>query len=114
MRANAEPEVEAELPQLASDILHVLHGARGLPSKEAVNGLRPFVNAMRNRVSGNDHLADAAAGAVGALMQKLETQGVATDDLWEEAIEASLSFANEAASTVTVSERFLRTRRRPE
>ena len=37
-------------------------------------------------------------------MQKLETQGVATDDLWEEAIEASLSFANEAASTVTVSE----------
>ena len=52
LRANAEPEVEAELPQLASDILHVLHGARGLPSTEAVNRLRPFVNTMRNRISG--------------------------------------------------------------
>jgi hypothetical protein len=34
---------------------------------------------------------------VGALVQRLEAKGVATDDLWEEAIEASLSFANEVA-----------------
>ena len=36
-----------------------------------------------------------ATGAVGALVQRLEDRGIATDDLWEEAIEASLSFANE-------------------
>jgi hypothetical protein len=51
----------------------------------------------RNRASGNDRLADASAAAVGALVQRLEAKGVATDDLWEEAIEASLSFANEVA-----------------
>jgi hypothetical protein len=28
-------------------------------------------------------------------VQRLEDRGIATDDLWEEAIEASLSFANE-------------------
>jgi hypothetical protein len=52
---------------------------------------------MRNRPSGTDGLADASAAAVGALVQTLETRGVATDDLWEEAIEASLSFVNEIA-----------------
>jgi len=98
LRANARPDDEVQMPQLASDaldVLHVLHGARGLPSTQAVEALRPFVNTMRNRVSGNDRLADAAAGAVGALMQGLEAKGVASDDLWEEAIEASLSYANE-------------------
>jgi hypothetical protein len=34
---------------------------------------------------------------VSALAQRLEADGVATDDLWEEAIESSLSFANEEA-----------------
>jgi hypothetical protein len=57
--------------------------------------LRPFVDAMHDRISGSDRLADAAAGAVSALVQRLEAEGIATDDLWEEAIEASLSFANE-------------------
>ena len=50
---------------------------------------------MHNRVSGSDRLADAAADAVGALVQRLEAEGIAADNLWEEAIEASLSFANE-------------------
>jgi hypothetical protein len=96
LRANANPEDETPMPQPTCDVLHILHGARSLPSTEAVDALRPFVNAMRNRVSGSDRLADAAAAALSALMQRLEVKGVATDDLWEEAIEASLSFANEA------------------
>jgi hypothetical protein len=71
-------------------------GARSLPSSEAVEALRPFLNTMRSRASGIDVLADASADAVGALVQRLEATGVATNDLWEEAIEASLSFAETA------------------
>jgi hypothetical protein len=95
LRANASPDREEHLPQLLN---HVLHGARSLPSAEAIAALRPFVNTMRNRAFESDRLADASAGAVGALVRRLEAKGVATDDLWEEAIEASLSFANELAS----------------
>jgi hypothetical protein len=80
---------------MAVDVLHILHGARGLPSSEAVEALRPFLNTMSSRASGSDVLAHASADAVGALVQRLEATGIATDDLWEEAIEASLSFANE-------------------
>jgi hypothetical protein len=97
LRANAAPDQEAPLPQLIGNGVHILHGARSLPPAEAVEVLRPFVNAMHNRSSGNDRLADASAAAVGALVQRLEAKGVATDDLWEEAIEASLSFANSLA-----------------
>jgi hypothetical protein len=96
LRANAGPD-DAQLPEVAGDVLQVLHGARGLPPSEAVEALRPFLNTMRSRASGIDVLADASADAVGALVQRLEATGIATDDLWEEAIEASLSFANETA-----------------
>jgi hypothetical protein len=51
---------------------------------------------MRDRASKSDRLADASAAAVGALVKALEASGVASDDLWEVAIAASLSFANEA------------------
>jgi hypothetical protein len=95
LRANAGPYDDALLSEVVSDVLHVLHGARGLPSSEAVEALRPFLNTMRGRASGIDVLADASADAVGKLVQRLEAAGIATDDLWEEAIEASLSFANE-------------------
>jgi hypothetical protein len=98
LRANGSPDHEARPRDPACDIrhiFHILHGARSLPSTETVEVLRPFVNTMHNRISGSDRLADAAAGAVGALVQRLEAKGIATDDLWEEAIEASLSFANE-------------------
>jgi two-component sensor histidine kinase len=88
---------EMRMPRLLNDVLHVLHGARSLPSTEAIEALRPFMNAMRDRVSGNDRIADASAAAVSALVQRLESGGVATDDLWEEAIESSLSFANSAS-----------------
>jgi hypothetical protein len=95
LRANAVPDDEVSSPQLATGVLHILHGARSLPSVEAIEALRPFMNAMRDRVSGNDRFADAFAAAVSALVQRLETKGIATDDLWEQAIESSLSFANE-------------------
>jgi hypothetical protein len=96
LRANASPD-DAELSGVVSNVLHVLHGARGLPPSEAVEALQPFLNTMRNRSSGIDVIADASADAVGALVQRLEATGIATNDLWEEAIEASLSFANETA-----------------
>jgi hypothetical protein len=95
LRTNARPDQEEQLPRQINDVLHILHGARSLPSGEAVAALRPFLNAMRNRPAGSDRLADASAAAVNALVQQLETDGVATDDQWEVAIESSLSFANE-------------------
>jgi hypothetical protein len=94
LRANACPDDDAQLPQLVCDVLHILHGARSLPPAEAIEALRPFVNTMRYRTFGNDGLADASTAAVGALVERLEADGVATNDLWEEAIETSLSFAN--------------------
>jgi hypothetical protein len=97
LRAHAAPHDKARLSEVVSNVLHVLHGARGLPCSEAVGALRPFLNAMSSRSSGIDVLADASADAVGALVQRLEATGIATDDLWEEAIEASLSFANETS-----------------
>jgi hypothetical protein len=97
LRANANPDQEPQLPWLVIGVIHTLHGARSLPPFEAVEALRPFVNTMRNRACENDRLAKASAAAVGALVHRLEVEGVATDDLWEEAIEASLSFANEIA-----------------
>jgi hypothetical protein len=97
LRTNAGPDHEVQLPQLVCEVLHILHGARSLPSAEAIEALRPFMNAMRDRASGADRFADASAAAVSALVHRLETKGVATDDLWEEAIESSLSFANEAS-----------------
>jgi hypothetical protein len=97
LRANAVRNDEVPLPQLICDVLHILHGARSLPAAEAIEALGPFMEKMRNRASGTDRFADASAAAVCALVQRLETRGVATDDLWEEAIESSTSFANEAS-----------------
>jgi len=97
LRANAEPADDAQLPQLVNDVVHILHGARSLPPAAAIEALRPFMNRMGNRASGIDRLADASAAAVSALVRRLEAEGVAADDLWEEAIESSLSFANEGA-----------------
>jgi hypothetical protein len=94
MRANACPDRDAQLPQLVCDVLRILHGARGLPPAEAIEALRPFMNSMRYRDFGSDGLAHASTVAVSALVQRLEAEGVATNDLWEDAIESSLSFAN--------------------
>ena len=97
LRAHAVPNHEVSLPQLACDVLHILHGARSLPSAEAIEALRPFLNTMRDRASETDRFADVSAAAVTALVQRLEAEGVATDDLWEEAIESSTSFAHEVS-----------------
>jgi hypothetical protein len=97
LRANASPEPPVQLPHQIHSVLHILHGARSLPSAEAVAALRPFLNAVRDRVEKDDPIAVASVAAVDALIQGLENQGIANDDLWEEAIESSLSFANEAS-----------------
>jgi hypothetical protein len=97
LRANARPDHEEHLPQLADDALHILHGARSLPLGKAIAALQPFLNVMRHRIPGADRFADASADAVTELVQSLETRGVATDDAWQAAIESTLSFANEAS-----------------
>jgi hypothetical protein len=97
LRANASPEPEVQLPHQIHNVLHILHGARSLPSSEAVAALRPFLNAVRDRVAKSDRIAVASVAAVEALIHRLENQGIANDDLWEEAIESSLSFANEVS-----------------
>jgi hypothetical protein len=97
LRANASPEPEVQLPHQIHNVLHILHGARSLPSAEAVAALRPFLNAVRDRVAKSDRIAVASVAAVEALIHRLENQGIANDDLWEEAIESSLSFANEVS-----------------
>jgi hypothetical protein len=81
--------------QLASDALRILHGGRSLPPAEAVEALGPFLESMRSEGSG-DTLARASIAAVTELARSLEENHAASDDLWQEAIEATLSFANEA------------------
>ena len=82
--------------QLASGTLRILHGARSLPPAQAVAALRPFLEAMRNETSKGDSLADASSAAVHELVRSLEADHAATDDLWQDAIDATLSFANES------------------
>ena len=82
--------------QQTSDVLQILHGARGLPPAEAAEALRPFLESMRKRAS--DKLADASIAAVTELVRSLKENHAASDDLWQDAIEATLSFANEAGS----------------
>ena len=97
LRVHTGPDHEEHMPHLADDVLHILHGARGLPLAKAVEALQPFLNAMRHRVPGADRFADASVDAVSELVKSLETKGSATDDAWQTAIESTVSFANEAS-----------------
>jgi hypothetical protein len=97
LRTNARPDHEPNMPLMADDVLHILHGARSLPLGKAIEALQPFLNEMRHRIPGADRFADASANAVNALVQSLEAKGSATDDAWQAAIESTLSFANEAS-----------------
>jgi hypothetical protein len=81
--------------QLAAAALEILHGARGLPPAEATARLRGFADSMRTVRPETARLADAA-GALGTLVNQLKSQGTATDDAWEYAIETMLSYANES------------------
>jgi hypothetical protein len=80
--------------QQTSDVLQILHGARGLPPAEAAEALRPFLESMRKSDSG-DALARASIAAVTELARSLKENHAASDDLCLEAIEATLSYANE-------------------
>jgi len=79
-----------------ANALRILHGARSLPPAEVVEALRPFLETMRIERSG-DKLANASTVAVTELVRSLKENHAASNDLWEEAIEATLSFASEAA-----------------
>jgi hypothetical protein len=81
--------------QVTSDVLRILHGARGLPPAEAAEALKPFLVSMRKSRS-DDSLARASIAAVTELARSLKENHAASDDLWQDAIEATLSFANEA------------------
>jgi hypothetical protein len=78
---------------IATDTLRILHGARSLPPAEAVEKLKPFLDRMRSG-QGNT-LADSSIAAVTKLAQNLQEKHAASDDLWQEAIEATLSYVNE-------------------
>ena len=81
---------------LATAALETLHGARGLPSAEATVKLRDFADSIGTIFPSTARLADAS-GALRKLVSQLESEGTATDDSWEYAIETMLSFANESA-----------------
>jgi hypothetical protein len=78
---------------IATDTLRILHGARSLPPAEAIEKLKPFLDRMRS--GQDDKLADASTAAVTELVRSLEENHAASDDLWQEAIEATLSYVTE-------------------
>jgi hypothetical protein len=78
----------------AAEVLSILHGARSLPPAEAAEALMPFLETMEGRQSSLDNLAYASTAAVSALARSLKENRAASDDLWQEAIEATVSFAN--------------------
>jgi hypothetical protein len=82
--------------ELATAALETLHGARGLPLAEAKAQLRDFVDSIGTSLAPTPRLTDAS-GALRTLVNQLESEGAATDDTWEYAIETMLSFANECA-----------------
>ena len=81
--------------QPTSDVLQILHGARSLPPVEAAEALKPFLESMRQSEF-DDALARASIAAVTELARSLKENHAASNDLWQEAIEATLSYANEA------------------
>jgi hypothetical protein len=84
--------------QLATDALRILHGARSLSPLEAAEAPRHFLEAMPIEDSG-DKLADASMAAVTELVRSLKVNHAASDDLWQDANDPTLSFANEAHKT---------------
>ena len=81
--------------QLARAALDTLHGARGLPPSEAPAKLHDFLESIDTSVPDGPRFADASE-ARRILVSQLETEGTATDDDWQRAIETMLSLANEA------------------
>jgi hypothetical protein len=90
-----KPKMSIE-SELATAALDTLHGARGLPSKEAAAHLRDFLDSISSPVSNSNRLS-GASGALKRLVDKLEAEGSASDDDWQSAIETMLSLANETS-----------------
>ena len=99
LRATCDLNRGVRLPHLADQALHILHGARDQPSSQAIAALQPFIEAMRHRTSHNRQLGDASATAIDQLIECLSRTRVASDDVWQSAIESTLSFANEISQT---------------
>lgn len=99
LRATCDLNRGVRLPHLADQALHILHGARNLPSPQAIEALQPFIEAMRHRTSHNRQLGDASAIAIDQLIENLHQSRVASDDVWQSAIDSTLSFANEMSGS---------------
>jgi hypothetical protein len=80
---------------MAADTLRILHGARSLPPARAAKALEPFLESMAHKNRSGAKLGNASADAVLALARSLRETNEASDDLWQEAIDATLSYANE-------------------
>jgi hypothetical protein len=78
---------------LIVDALHTLHGARGLPAKDAVAALTDFLNSIS--AATHDRFSHAAMRALKQLINKLQTAGAASDDDWQSAIETMQTLAND-------------------
>jgi hypothetical protein len=99
LRAERQSDVERHLPHFADQALHILHGARELPTTMAVEALRPFIEIMSHRTSPNHQLGDASAIAINRLIDSLTEKHTASDDIWQSAIDSTLSFANEMSGS---------------
>lgn len=99
LRAERQSDVERHLPHFADQALHILHGARELPTTMAVEALRPFIEIMSYRTSPNHQLGDASAIAINRLIDSLTLKHTASDDIWQSAIDSTLSFANEMSGS---------------
>jgi hypothetical protein len=81
--------------ELTSGALRILHGARSLPPVEAVEALRPFSELMHKEHSTEQtcRSLNRRSNGTGAKSQR-EPRSI--ERFLEEAIEATLSFVNEA------------------
>lgn len=82
------------IEHIAAEALKMLQGARSLPPVDTVEALTPFLDAM-DRETSKSKLADASTAAVTELVRSLKENHAASNDLWEDAIESTLSFVNE-------------------
>ncbi|MET0409075.1 MAG: hypothetical protein ABW006_11970 [Hyphomicrobium sp.] len=76
-----------------SAALDTLHGARKLPPAEAIEYLRSFLGTL-SPPGHNTKSASDARDALSLLINKLETNGFAGNDVWQQAIATMTSLAN--------------------
>lgn len=79
--------------KLADDALHVLHGARQLLPPDALKLLSPLLSRLCACVD-PDCYVDAARAALTELINSLKNKNEATNDIWLDAIETTVSLAN--------------------